>query len=211
MRGRATLRGMQPAFTGNGFTFANTRSFGYPSHDYYSNGWKWPKHRLRRFWAWIFAPFLSITRVPAPAVKNRQWWGPDLRLPGMARVGRENLPGDRRFRYGGGGFLGRMNRQVVAVGPDLTRVWYFHFTRPANIVQRWWHKLLYTAFYRWAGETNFSAQDGSVMPTQRWDWLEMLSPTDFGVVQWRKLVVTKHFGGRNANFRGEEAPQDTTE
>ena len=55
--------------------------------------------------------------------------------------------------------------------------------------------------YRWAVDHNFSSQDGSVMPNQRWDTPEMLAPTDFGVVQWRKLVVTKHFGGCDVPLR----------
>ncbi len=36
-----------------------------------------------------------------------------------------------------------------------------------------------------------------------YDVPEKLSGTDAEVVQWRKLVVTKHFGGRNARFVAE--------
>ena len=177
----------------------------HPPHDFYPNGWKWPKHRFRRWWAWLFLPLFSLTRVPAPPSVDPELWGHDLHLPGMARVGALKTPGQRRFHFGGGGFMGKMTRQVIAVEPDLTRLWYFHYTRPSNWLQRTWYKLLYNLFYRWAGELGFSAQDSSVMPNQRWDTKEMLSSTDFGVVQWRKLVITKHFGGRNAKFGDQKA------
>ena len=207
---RATLESTSARYSGNGFVYAGSRiqnrQFS-PPQDHYPNGWKWPKHQFRRWWAWLFLPLFSLTRVPAPPPVDSELWGHDLHLPGMARVGALKPPGQRRFRFGGGGFLGRMTRQVIAVEPNLTRLWYFHYTRPSNWLQRAWHKLLYNLFYRWAGEYNFSAQDGSVMPNQRWDWPEMLSPTDFGVVQWRKLVVTKHFAGRNAGFAEKKTPE----
>jgi hypothetical protein len=36
---------------------------------------------------------------------------------------------------------------------------------------------------------------------QSYDSPEMLSITDLEVVQWRRLVVTKHLGGRDAKFQ----------
>lgn len=196
---------IRPFTTPNGLTFTGPRNAMAPAQDHYPNGWKWPKHRFRRWWAWFFIPIFSLTRVPAPPPVDKSRWGHDLRLPGLTRVGAEKLPGSNRFRYGGGQFLGKMTRQVVAIEPWRTKVWYFHYTKPGFWWRRMWHKLLYNLFYRWAGEYNFSAQDGSVMPNQRWDWPEMLSPTDAGVVQWRKLVVTKHFGGRNEPFNEENS------
>jgi hypothetical protein len=38
------------------------------------------------------------------------------------------------------------------------------------------------------------------MINQRYDTPEKLSGTDAEVIQWRKLVVTKHYGGRDAAF-----------
>jgi len=38
------------------------------------------------------------------------------------------------------------------------------------------------------------------MLNQRYDTPEKLSGTDAEVIQWRRLVVTKHFGGRDAPF-----------
>jgi len=37
----------------------------------------------------------------------------------------------------------------------------------------------------------------------RYDTPEKLSVTDAEVIQWRKLVVTKHFGGRDYPFEYE--------
>ena len=65
--------------------------------------------------------------------------------------------------------------------------------------------------YRWLAEYNFSQQDMSVMLNQRYDWPEKLSRTDAEVIQWRKLVVTKHFGGRNAPFEFRSTEGLTTE
>ena len=42
--------------------------------------------------------------------------------------------------------------------------------------------------------------DEAVMLNQRYDTPEKLSGTDAEVIQWRRLVVTKHFGGRDASF-----------
>ena len=38
------------------------------------------------------------------------------------------------------------------------------------------------------------------MLNQRYDTPEKLSATDAEVIQWRRLVVTKHLGGRDARF-----------
>ena len=91
-------------------------------------------------------------------------------------------------------------RACVPVDEWLTRIWYYHYTRPANIWQRVWHIALYNALHKWIIEYNFSRQDERVMIRQKYDWPEKLSGTDAEIIQWRKLVVTKHYGGRNAPF-----------
>jgi hypothetical protein len=48
----------------------------------------------------------------------------------------------------------------------------------------------------------------SVMENQRFDWKEKLSGTDAEVIQWRRLVVTKHFGGRSAAFEAPAHDED---
>ena len=205
---RATPGSVASSFTGNGLTYLAPRGKPSPHHDIYPDGKRWPKHRFRRFWAWFFLPFFSLTWVPAPPPIDPHRWGGDLRLPGMARVGLGHTRA-KRFHFGGGGLLGRMTRSVVAMEPQRTRLFFFHYTTPSNWVQKLWYQFLFNIFYKWDGHYLFSAQDGSVMPNQKWNVKEMLSPTDFGIVQWRKLVVTKHFGGRNAKFGQDEVPSQT--
>jgi len=61
-------------------------------------------------------------------------------------------------------------------------------------------RLAYALIHRWIIEYNFSRQDERVMINQRYDSPEKLSSTDAEVIQWRRLVVTKHLGGRDAPF-----------
>jgi hypothetical protein len=92
-------------------------------------------------------------------------------------------------------------------------VWYYHYTRPRHALDKLKFNILYFTLYRWLVEYNFSQQDMSVMLRQRYDWPEKLSGTDAEVIQWRKLVVTKHYGGRNARFEvkgGHEVDPDGT-
>jgi hypothetical protein len=91
-------------------------------------------------------------------------------------------------------------RMCVPVEEHLTRVWYYHCLRPKTALGRLGERLAYAAIHRWIIEYNFSRQDERVMINQRYDTPEKLSATDAEVSQWRRLVVTKHFGGRDAPF-----------
>ena len=91
-------------------------------------------------------------------------------------------------------------RMCVPVEEHLTRVWYYHYTRPKNGLRRLLDRLLYATLRRWIIEYNFSRQDEAVMLNQRYDTPEKLSGTDAEVIQWRRLVVTKQYGGRDAAF-----------
>ena len=207
---RATAEVCTPGYERNSLRVGVQRSSSPPPQDFYPSGWRWPKHRFRRLWAWLFLPIFSLTRVHAPEAKDSKWRAPALHPPGLVRVGPEYMPGTGRFRYGGG-LLGRLTRWPVAVEAWQSRVWYFHYTQPTNRLQRMWYKLLYTVFYRFASQYIFSAQDGVVTPNQRWDWPEMLSPTDSGVVQYRRLMAVKHFGGRNAGLPQDGAARDAAQ
>jgi hypothetical protein len=88
----------------------------------------------------------------------------------------------------------------VPVEEHLTRVWYYHCTRPKNAWRRFWDRAAYATLRRWIIEYNFSRQDERVMLNQRYDTPEKLSGTDAEVIQWRRLVVTKQYGGRDAGF-----------
>lgn len=191
-------------YTGNGLTVSQEGAIKWPDQDVYPNGWKWPQHLYRRWWAWFFAPLLSLTRVNPPPIQDRMRWGMGHRLPGMFRIGSNLAPARKGlkglFRFGGAGLFGLYTRQVVAVEEWKTRVWYYHYTQPKTWLELMWYRILYWGLHRWLSEYNFSEQDSEAMPDQRYDWPEKLSGTDAEVVQWRKLVVTKHFGGRNAPF-----------
>jgi nitrite reductase/ring-hydroxylating ferredoxin subunit len=229
--------GQRPIFTGNGFRAGGpprARNAGQPSsngngatakvdpnHDVYPEGWRWPKHRYRRLWSWFFSPILNLLSIPQGPIRNSELWGSGHHLPGMFRAGgggggipmgapRQNFI-KRLFSGGGGSLFGLYTRQVVPVDDWKTRVWYHHYTLPANRLHKAWIWFNYFTLGRWTSEYNFSQQDMSVMLNQRYDVSEKLAGTDAEVVQWRRLVVTKHFGGRNAHFEQrviEEIPQE---
>jgi hypothetical protein len=207
--GARPAQGSKIAFTGNGFRNANPnimrRGQGGSTQDVYPNGWKWPKHTFRNKWTWAFKWFFMLTRVPNPGAKTIRWSG-GHRLPGMFRAGGLQMRDPQTGQPTGfmqnqpNGLYGFYTRQTVPIAEWETRVWYYHTIRPESKLQLLWYKFLYWSIYRWLAEYNFSQQDMSVMRNQRYDWPEKLSGTDAEVVQWRKLVVTKHFGGRNAPF-----------
>src|SRR5262249_1885090 len=72
---------------------------------------------------------------------------------------------------------------------------------------RLWDRISYAAVHRWIIEYNFSRQDERVMINQRYDTPEKLSSTDAEVIQWRRLVVTRHFGGRHPPL-GDRNPRE---
>ena len=203
--------GYRPIFTGNGFkagrasTPASAGGSGVSAQDIYPDGYKWPKKHNRKFWTWFFVIPFSLLRAPAPPTYDDNWWGTGHRLPGMFRAGAGGSRVQPKgllsfFRKGGSGLFGQYTRWPVALGPWNTRLWYFHYTRPRNIFQRWYYKFVYNVWGRWAVEYNFSIQDGSMMFNQRYDWPEKLSGHDAEVIQWRRLVVSKAYGGRYAQY-----------
>ncbi len=201
--------GSKITYTGNGFKSAVAPPASpLPPQDHYPNGWVWPKTRYRQYWSWLFSPFFALTHVPPPPLTS-DWWGLGHRLPGMFRAGGGAPPGPdgKRPRPRTGGLFGQYTRWPVAVENWCSRVWYFHATQPASALHRFRDRLLYWSLYRWLVEYNFSQQDMSVMQNQRFDWKEKLSGTDAEVIQWRRLVVTKHFGGRSAAF-DTNTPED---
>ena len=206
--------GFRPIFTGNGFKAGPTSGPGPAEQDVYPSGVKWPKHHYRKVWTWLFALPFFFARSPSPPTYDNEWWGNGHRLPGYYRFA-AYWPGQKRgirglFTRTGLGLCGMYTRWPVALGPWSTRLWYFHYLRPKNILHRWWQKFTYNTVTRWTGEYNFSIQDGSMMFNQRYDWPEMLSGHDSEVVQWRKLVVTRAFGGRYAPF-GRDVERESRE
>ena len=213
--GGGGLSGMRPRFGGNGFPQdLYSPPPGQPKQSVYPEGWLWPKHLYREYWAKFFAPFLHMLRVKSPIVTTPDLWGAGHHLPGIYRSpgAQPKLSGSLisrvlKFR-GTGGLFGLYTRQTVPVDEELSRVWYFHSVAAKSWLEKLWAFFVYFSWARWYGEYNFSQQDMSVMLHQVWDAPEKLSGTDAEVVQWRKLVVTKHFGGRNAPFQVDKVIEE---
>ena len=195
LRGEYMPRGAQgesPVFVGNGFGGEVTASRMMARGDkniiqdsYPGLGFKWPKSRKRRFWTWALKWNVRGAQANVPSPRTARWCG-GHHLPGMFRT---------EFAYD------LYTRMCVAVAENKTRLFYYHCTYPKNRIQRWWQTFLYYTYHRWIIEQNFSMQDNSVMLNQSYSAPEALSVTDSEVVQWRRLVVTRHFGGREAPFR----------
>ena len=190
MRGGFIARGAQgehPIFVGNGFG-GDVAESNYmrksPAFDLYPNGWRWPKTNYRRFWTWLTRPLADRARRNIPPPQSARW------------CGGHHLPGMFRAEFG----WDLYTRMCVPVEEHLTRVWYYHCTRPKNAWRRFWDRAAYATVRRWIIEYNFSRQDERVMLNQRYDTPEKLSGTDAEVIAWRRLVVTKQHGGRNAAF-----------
>jgi phenylpropionate dioxygenase-like ring-hydroxylating dioxygenase large terminal subunit len=190
MRSGFIARGAQgenPIFVGNGFG-GDVAESNYmrksAAFDVYADGRQWPKTNYRRFWTWLTKPLADRARLHIPPPRSARW------------CGGHHLPGMFRAEFG----WDLYTRMCVPVEEHLTRVWYYHCTRPKTELGRAWDRFIYHAFRRWIIEYNFSRQDEKVMVNQRFDTPEKLSGTDAEVIQWRRLVVTKHYGGRDAVF-----------
>ena len=119
-RGGFIARGAQgehPLYVGNGFG-GDVAESNYmrrnPSQDFYANGWKWPKTNYRRFWTWLTKPLADRARRNIPPPKSARW------------CGGHHLPGMFRAEFG----WDLYTRMCVPVEEHLTRVWYYHWTRP---------------------------------------------------------------------------------
>jgi phenylpropionate dioxygenase-like ring-hydroxylating dioxygenase large terminal subunit len=180
-------QGEHPIFVGNGFG-GDVAESNYmrknPRQDVYPGGRKWPKTTYRQLWTWLLRPFAERARRRIPPPRSAQW------------CSGHHLPGMFRAEFG----WDLYTRMCVPVEEHKTRVWYYHCTRPRTALRRAWDRLAYYGIHRWIIEYNFSRQDERVMINQRYDTPEKLSSTDAEVIQWRRLVVTKHFGGRDAPF-----------
>jgi phenylpropionate dioxygenase-like ring-hydroxylating dioxygenase large terminal subunit len=180
-------QGSHPIFVGNGFG-GDVAESNYlrksPRQDLYPNGWTWPKTDYRRFWTWLTKPLAERARRRIPPPRSVRWCG-GHHLPGMFRT---------EFAWD------LYTRMCVPVEENVTRVWYYHYLKPKTALGRAWQTLVYYGLHRWVVEHQFSRQDEKVMLNQRYDTPEKLSGTDAEVIQWRRLVVTRHLGGRDAPF-----------
>jgi hypothetical protein len=177
--------GERPVWVGNGFTGPAPSG---PTHAYFpALGGQWPKSSHRRLVRRLFKPLMASAE--GQHVRPSPRWTLGHHLPSMYR----QTPGPGSFDF--------YTRTCVPIDEDSTRVWYYHTLRAPTALQRLAHSLRYKLYMSWLWDEHFSKQDAKALKRQRWDMPETLSPTDTEVVQWRRLVVTKHYGGRDAKFR----------
>ena len=212
--------GARPWFTGYGFLLGGGRRRAGPGAPMpapavkqadYGNGRKWPKGLWRKYWRWFFKPFFYLMGATGPTMQQERWRS-GHQLPGMVHGGRGPMPPTKKpffllrpWKQSGDANIsfGLYTRYTVPVEEWLTRVWYMHPVVAKNRFVLAWNWLVYWTWARWSCDYNFSQQDMSVMLNLRYDTPEKLSVTDAEVVQWRRLVVTKHFGGRDYPFSYE--------
>src|SRR5205823_3254983 len=81
-------QGEHPIFVGNGFG-GDVAESNYlrrsPAQDLYANGWRWPTSNRRRYWTWLFRPFVERARRHIPPPRSARWCG-GHHLPGMFRA-----------------------------------------------------------------------------------------------------------------------------
>ena len=134
---------------------------------------RWPKHRWRRLWSWLFALFRRKWQAPR-FHRDPEWTGYSHHLPAMFRMDFQT------HMY---------TRSCVPVDEGSSRQFYFFAARPRNKLTEWYVRAQYNLFHKWSQYNNFSRQDWRVMRPQRYDTPEHLSPTDIEVVGMRKLLL----------------------
>lgn len=146
---------------------------------------RWPKHRWRLMWTWMFD--WSFKRKWQHPMQVSEEWGPGSHLPGMARL-----------NYGSHLYT----RWAVPIDENTTRLFYFHATKPSNALGRIYETLHWNLFHNWAMNRNFSEQDRKGAIEAYWPAPEHLSPTDGQTIFWRRLLLTA---------RGISKPEHTQE
>ena len=135
---------------------------------------KWPRHRWRRSWTWLFdilrAPFMT-----GPPYRASDEWETGQHLPCMVRINYQNY---------------MWTRWAVPVTEGVTRMFYFHTALRPTVLGRALEWCAYHFFHHWVMDRNFSAQDAPAAIHAYYDRAEYLAPTDAQLVQWRKLLLS---------------------
>jgi phenylpropionate dioxygenase-like ring-hydroxylating dioxygenase large terminal subunit len=136
---------------------------------------KWPLHRRRRMWTWLF----ELLRTPfmrwLPAYRASEEWETGQHLPCMVRINYQTH---------------MWTRWAVPIDENHTRMFYFHTALRRTKLGRAYERLAYHLFHHWVMNRNFSAQDAPAAICAYYDRPEYLAPTDAQLVQWRKLLLT---------------------
>ncbi len=151
---------------------------------------KWPQHRYRLLWTWMFA-WAERRRFRRPYQLSTAWGGG------------QHLPGMFRQNY----WTNVFTRWVVPVDKDRTRLFYFHAAKPANWLGRAYERAHFALFRNWMMNKNFSEQDARGAIEAYYDTPENLAPSDIQTVAWRKFLLTARGMERARRIAaGEVAP-----
>jgi phenylpropionate dioxygenase-like ring-hydroxylating dioxygenase large terminal subunit len=145
-----------------------------PYQDYYPGlDAKWPQHRWRLLWTWMFT-WAEKRRRLRPYELSEEW-GPGHHLPSMFR---QNY------------WTHVYTRWVVPVEENYSRIFYFHAAKPPTELGRVWERLHFRFIHNWLVHKNFSEQDSAGSIDAYHDTPEYMAPTDGQVVAWRKMLLT---------------------
>ena len=136
---------------------------------------KWPKnHRIRALIARLFR-WTAKRRFGGPPIEpSEEWGGLQHHLPAIVRVD----------------FNTHMyTRNNIPIDEKNTRQIYYHYARANSWLGRFYERLQFHAFHRWALVSNFSTQDFRAAAPQRYDSQEYLSSTDSHLVVWRRMMT----------------------
>jgi hypothetical protein len=135
---------------------------------------KWPLHRYRLLWTWMFTWVRKQGRGKAPFIADPEW-GNAQHLPSMFRTA------SATHIY---------TRWVVPTGPNSIRLFYFHSAKRNSWFSRQFERLWFHIHHDWSMNYNFSGQDGKQIINSYYDTPEKLSATDVQTIEWRKLLLT---------------------
>jgi nitrite reductase/ring-hydroxylating ferredoxin subunit len=149
---------------------------GRPYQDYYPLlGEKWPKHRWRLLWTWLFRWGDRVRARFRTPFQVSEEWGTGQHLPSIVRL-----------NYG----THMYTRWAVPVSADETRMFYIHVARRPTALGRLHERLQWLLFHNWAMNKNFSEQDSPGAIDIYYDRPERLSVSDQQTIEWRKLILS---------------------
>lgn len=144
--------------------------------DYYPLlGVKWPAHRWRLAWTWVFDLADRVRRKFRQPYRASEEWGMGQHLPSIVRI-----------NYG----THMYSRWAVPVDEEHTRMFYFHSARRPTWLGRLHERLQWHLFHNWAMNKNFSEQDSPGAIDLYYDRPERLSISDQQTIAWRKMVLS---------------------
>lgn len=145
------------------------------AQDYYPGlDAKWPRHRRRIAWTWLF----DILRKPFtwfPPYRASEEWETGQHLPCMVRINYDTH---------------MWTRWAVPIDETSTRMFYFHTAARQSALGRAYEWAAYHFYHHWVMDRNFSAQDAPAAIKAYYDQPEYLAPTDAQLVQWRRLLLS---------------------